>query len=54
MAAKNSGYDVDLGKLPSSISILFANDDGIENLKVIEGFKKQWKKAKSVSNIDYL
>ena len=54
MALKNAGYDVDLTKLPSSISVLFTNDDGIENLKVIENFKKQWKKAKSVSNIDYL
>ena len=54
MSVKNIGYDVDLAKLPSSISVLFASDDGIENLKVIEKFKKQWKKAKSVSNIDYL
>ena len=54
IAAKNLGYDIDLTKLPSSISILFASNDGIQNLKVIEEFKKQWKKAKSVSNIEYL
>jgi len=54
IAAKNLGYDVDIEKLTSSISVLFASWDGIENLKVIEELKKQWKKAKSTSSIEYL
>ncbi len=53
-AANNLGYDVDLDKLTSSISVLFASNDGIENLKVVEEFKKQWKKQKSASKLDYL
>jgi len=47
-------YDIDLSKLPSSISILFLQDDWINSLKVIEGFKKIWKKGKSISKLEYL
>lgn len=53
-AVSNLGYEVDLNKLTSSISVLFASNDGIENLKIIEEVKKQWKKDKATSKLEYL
>lgn len=54
IAVKNTGYEVDLSNLPLSISVLFLEGEGVENLKVIEDLKKKWKKAKSTSRMDYL
>lgn len=54
IAVKNTNYEIDLSNLPSSISILFLNGEGIENLKVIEELQKRWKKEKSSSKLEYL
>jgi len=53
-AAENLGYEVDLEKLPQAIAVLFTTDDGIAALKVIEKFKKEWKKEKAPSKMNYL
>jgi ribosomal protein L10 len=33
---------------------LFSNDEGINGLKIIEKYKKEWKKNKLKSSIEYL
>jgi large subunit ribosomal protein L10 len=48
------GYDVDLGNLEGSVAILFSNDEGINGLKIIEKYKKEWKKNKLKSSVEYL
>ena len=53
-AVENLGYEVDLEKLPQAIAVLFTQDDGIAALKVIEKFKKEWKKEKASSKMSYL
>jgi len=53
-AIEKKWFDIDLSKLPSSISVLFLKDDWISSLKVIETFKKEWKKDKASSKLSYL
>ena len=53
-ALENAGYDVDLNNLTSSIAVLFLQWDGISTLKVIEWYKKEWKKEKAPSKLNYL
>ena len=47
-------YEIDLSKLSDSISVLFLQDDWISTLKVVEAFKKTWKKEKAASKLEYL
>jgi len=54
LAAKNCGLDVDLNNLTSSIAILFLKWDGISTLKIVEEYKKNWKKEKAPSKLNYL
>ena len=54
LAAKNAGLDVDVDNLTSSIAVLFLKWDGISALKVIEWYKKEWKKEKAPSKLNYL
>ena len=53
-ALENLGYEVDLKNLSNAISVLFTKDDGVSSLKVVENFKKDWKKAKAPSKMEYL
>ena len=53
-ALENLGYEVDIKKLKNAISVLFTKDDGVSSLKVVENFKKDWKKAKAPSKMEYL
>ena len=53
-AVQNLGYHVDLDKLPNAIAVLFTTDDGIAALKVIENYKKEWKKEKLPTKMEYL
>jgi len=53
-AVENLWWDVDLDKLSNSIAVLFTKDDGISALKVIEKYKKDWKKEKAPSKMNYL
>jgi len=54
IAAEKAWLEVDLSKLSSSISVLFLKWDGISTLKIVENYKKEWKKAKSQSKLAYL
>ena len=54
LAVKNAGLDVDIDKLTSSIAVLFLKWDGISALKVVEWYKKDWKKEKALSKLNYL
>jgi len=54
MAVEKVGYNVDLSKMSNSVAILFTKDDGIASLKVIEKYKKEWKKEKSLCKLIYL
>ena len=53
-ALENAWYEVDLDKLPLSIAALFLKWDGISTLKVVENYKKEWKKEKATSKMNYL
>ena len=53
-AAEEIGYEVDLSQMTNSIAVLFTTDDGIAALKVIEKYKKEWKKEKAPTKMSYL
>jgi ribosomal protein L10 len=40
--------------MTNSIAVLFTTDDGIAALKVIEKYKKEWKKEKAPTKMSYL
>jgi len=54
LAAEKAGLDVELSNLTSSIAVLFLQWDGISALKIIENYKKEWKKEKAPSKLAYL
>ena len=53
-AVENLWWNVDLDKLTGSVGVLFTKDEGIDALKVIEKYKKEWKKEKAPSKMNYL
>lgn len=53
-ALSNLWIEVDVETLPSSIAVLFLKNDWISTLKIVESFKKVWKKEKSSSKLLYL
>jgi len=53
-ALSNLWIEVDVETLPSSIAVLFLKNDWISTLKIVESFKKVWKKEKFSSKLLYL
>ena len=54
LAAEKAGLEVELSNLSSSIAVLFLQWDGISTLKIVENYRKDWKKAKALSKLAYL
>jgi len=54
LAAEKAGLDVDISNLASSVAVLFLQWDGISALKIVENYKKEWKKEKAPSKFAYL
>jgi len=54
LAAEKAGLEVDISNLSSSIAVLFLQGDGISTLKIVENYKKEWKKEKAPSKLNYL
>jgi len=54
LAVEKAGLEVDINNLSSSIAVLFLQWDGISTLKIIENYKKEWKKEKAPSKLNYL